>query len=58
MNYIGALAVEGKKSTTVPTNGCRRPRAETFEDRKTDTIKLTSLVAGIPTRRRRRRSTS
>jgi serine protein kinase len=58
MNYIGALAVEGKKFNYRSNERLQKAlELKLFEDQK-DTIKLTSLVAGIPTRTRRRRSTS
>src|SRR5262245_22662368 len=48
MNYIGALAVEGKKFNYRSNERLQKAlELKLFEDQK-DTIKLTSLVAGIP----------
>jgi serine protein kinase len=48
MNYIGALAVEGKKFSYRSNERLMKAlELKLFEDQK-DTIKLTSLVAGIP----------
>ena len=57
MNYIGALAVDGK-TFDYKTNERLHKALELklFEDQK-DSIKLTSLVSTWSTRTRRRRST-
>jgi serine protein kinase len=48
MNYIGALAVEGKKFHYRSNERLQKAlELKLFEDQK-DTIKLTSLVAGVP----------
>jgi serine protein kinase len=48
MNYIGALAVEGRKFNYRSNERLQKAlELKLFEDQK-DTIKLTSLVAGIP----------
>jgi serine protein kinase len=58
MNYIGALAVEGK-TFNYRTNERLHKALELklFEDQK-DSIKLKNLVSSSSTRTRRRRSTS
>ena len=58
MNYIGALAVEGKKFDYKTNERLHKAlELKLFEDQK-DTIKLTSWSRTWSTRRRRRRSTS
>ena len=58
MNYIGALALEGKKFDYKTNERLHKAlELKLFEDQK-DTIKLTSLVSSVWTRRPRRRSTS
>src|SRR3989440_200846 len=48
MNYIGALAIDGKKFDYKTNERLQKAlELKLFEDQK-DTIKLTSLVAGIP----------
>ena len=58
MNYIGALAIEGKQFDYKTNERLHKAlELKLFEDQK-DSIKLTSLVSNVVDRTRRRRSTS
>ncbi len=58
MNYIGALAVDGKRFEWNTNDRLRRAlELKLFEDQK-DSIKLQTLVSNVIAKRRRRRSTS
>jgi serine protein kinase len=57
MNYIGALAIDGKKFDYNTNERLHKAlELKLFEDQK-DSIKLKSLVSTSSTRTRRRRST-
>jgi hypothetical protein len=47
MNYIGALAVEGKPSTTARTSACTAPSSRSSSRTRRTRIKLTSLVSNV-----------
>ena len=57
MNYIGALAIEGRQFDYRTNERLQKAlELKLFEDQK-DSIKLTSLVSASSTATRRRRST-